>query len=58
VNGQTTGPFDLTTLTQMATLGQLLASSLVWKAGMVEWVHADSVDELKGLLMPPIPPVE
>jgi len=61
VNGQATGPFDIATLTQMVTTGQLTASSLVWKAGMPAWVRADSVDELKGLFanaMPPIPPVE
>lgn len=58
VNGQATGPFDLNTLQQMIITGQLSASSLVWRAGMSEWVRADSVDELKGLFnttMPPIP---
>lgn len=58
VNGQASGPFDINTLTQMATMGQLLASTLVWKAGMAQWVQADTVDELKGLFMPPVPPVE
>ena len=58
VNGQATGPFDLNTLQQMIITGQLSASSLVWRAGMSEWVRADSVDELKSLFnttMPPIP---
>lgn len=58
VNGQATGPFDLAALTQMITVGQFSASDLVWKAGMSIWVRADSVDELKGLFMPPIPPAE
>ncbi len=58
VNGQATGPFDLNTLQQMIITGQLSASSLVWRAGMSEWVRVDSVDELKSLFnttMPPIP---
>ena len=58
VNGQATGPFDLNTLQQMAVAGQLTASSLVWKVGMPEWVRAETVDELKGFFMPPIPSME
>ena len=42
----------------MALSGQLLSSSLVWKPGMTEWTKADSVDELKDLFMPPVPPVK
>ena len=58
VNGQATGPFDLSTLQQMAISGQFTGSSLVWKAGMSAWVAADTVEELKDVLaniMPPIP---
>lgn len=58
VNGQAAGPFDINALTQMATAGQLTANNLVWKAGMTEWVKASSVDDLKGLFMPPVPPTE
>ena len=58
VNGQATGPFEINTLQQMAAAGQFTASSLVWKTGMTEWVRASSVDELKGLFMPPVPPAE
>ena len=61
INGQATGPYDLNALKQMVTLGQFTESSFVWKAGMPEWVRADSVDELKGLFinaMPPIPQEE
>lgn len=58
INGQASGPFDLTTLTQMAAVGQLVASSLVWKVGMTAWTRADSVDELKNMFMPPVPPTE
>lgn len=59
VNGQATGPFDLATLSQMAAVGQFTKDSLVWKAGMSDWVKAETVEELKNILnnvMPPIPP--
>ena len=57
INGQATGPFDMTSLTQMAANGQLTGDSLVWKNGMAHWEKAIAVDELKGLFstMPPIP---
>ena len=58
VNGQTSGPFDRNALMQMALSGQLLPSSLVWKQERKEWMKADSVDDLKDLFMPPIPPVQ
>lgn len=60
VNGQATGPFEISVLTQMATNGQLTADSFVWKAGMAQWAKAGTVDELNTLFantMPPIPPV-
>ena len=61
VNGQPTGPFDITTLTNMAKTGHLKKSSLVWKAGMEEWKKAEAVDELKkvlGNIIPPVPTKE
>lgn len=60
VNGQTTGPFDLNALRQMATAGQLTLDNLVWKDGMAQWAKVGTVEELKILFdsMPPIPPVE
>lgn len=53
-DGQPTGPFDVATLTAMASSGELKPDSLVWKQGMPSWVRADSVDELKGIFPPPI----
>ncbi|SEH50692.1 protein of unknown function [Ruminococcus flavefaciens] len=47
INGQSTGPFDIQTLTQMASSGQLAQKSLVWKNGMAEWAEAGGVEELK-----------
>lgn len=59
VNGQATGPFDISLLSQMASSGQLSSDCLVWKNGMAEWAKAGAVEELKSLfVMPPIPPVE
>lgn len=61
VNGQAAGPFELSSLAQMVTAGQLTSDSLVWKNGMAQWEKAGTVDELKKLFMnamPPIPPVE
>ena len=57
VNGQTTGPYDINTLKQMAATGQFSSDTLVWKPGMSEWVKAETVDELKSMfaVMPPIP---
>ena len=60
VNGQATGPFDISVLAQMAAVGQLTAGSLVWKNGMAQGAKAGTVDELKNLFanaMPPIPSV-
>nr|MBP8641314.1 DUF4339 domain-containing protein [Oscillospiraceae bacterium] len=61
VNGQATGPFDIATLTQMATAGQLTSDSLLWKAGMSQWTKAGMLEELKKLfanITPPIPPAD
>lgn len=60
VNGQATGPYNLSVLQQMAAVGQFNADSLVWKNGMAEWVKAGTIDELKSMfaVMPSIPPVE
>lgn len=58
VNGQATGSFNLDALKQMANAGQFTLDSLVWKAGMPEWVKAGTVEELRGVfanVMPPIP---
>lgn len=60
VNGQTTGPYDINTLKQMAVTGQFSSETLVWKPGISEWVKAEAIDELKPIfaVIPPIPPAE
>lgn len=58
VNGRSNGPYDINTLQQMSFSGQFSGDSLVWTKGMSEWVKANTVDELKQILvndMPPIP---
>jgi membrane protease subunit (stomatin/prohibitin family) len=58
VNGQTTGPFNLQQLAQMAQSGQFTRDSMVWKQGMENWAAAGSVQELSSVFgsVPPPPP--
>ena len=56
IDGKSTGPFSISKLKEMIASGQLSATSLVWKEGMKDWVAAETIEELKGLFMPPIPP--
>jgi len=58
VNGQQTGPFDLSALSQKAASGELTRDTLVWKNGMAAWTPAGSVAELGsvfGQVPPPLP---
>lgn len=57
VNGQQTGPFDVTQLTQMAQSGQLTGDTLVWKAGMAAWGAASTLPELASILNAVPPPL-
>ena len=59
INGQSSGPFDMATLSKMVIAGSLLHDTLVWKTGMPSWVKASSIQELQELFCeasPPIPP--
>ena len=60
VGCQATGPYDLATLRQMIGLGQFSPESLVWKAGMSQWMKAEAVNELNPIFseIPPVPPIE
>ena len=58
VNGQQQGPFDVPTLAAKAREGSLPRGTLVWRAGMANWVAAEQVAELSGVFAsvpPPIP---
>ena len=59
INGQQAGPFDMGTLQGQAGSGALKRDSLVWKAGMAQWLKAGEVPELAALFAnvpPPVPP--
>jgi len=53
-----TGPFDMAMLQKQAASGELNRNTLVWKAGMAQWVKAGELPELAPLFAntpPPIP---
>lgn len=59
VNGQQTGPFEMSALQAKVQSGELTKESMVWKNGMANWQQAGSVQELSslfGAVPPPIPP--
>jgi membrane protease subunit (stomatin/prohibitin family) len=52
------GPFDMNALQQQVASGTLNRNTLVWKAGLAQWVKAGDVPELLPLFSnvpPPIP---
>jgi len=58
-NGQSTGPFGLAQLQEMARNGQLVSSTHVWKPGMDNWLTAGELPDLVAILTaarPPMPP--
>ena len=50
--GKPTGPFEITALRTMVSLGELNSDSLVWKEGMAEWQKAGLQSELTGIFPP------
>lgn len=58
IGGAQAGPFNLQQLQAMAASGQLTKATLVWKAGMANWLAADTQPELAALFtnVPPPPP--
>ncbi len=56
-NGNRIGPFDMSTMATKAADGSIKPESLVWKQGMASWIAAGSVDELKGMFPPALPPL-
>lgn len=58
VNGQQSGPYDMTTLQGLVASGQLKRETLVWNNSMANWTTAGTVTELAGLFHntpPPLP---
>ncbi|HEX5596650.1 MAG TPA: SPFH domain-containing protein [Micromonosporaceae bacterium] len=59
VNGQQQGPYDQAGLAAQAAAGVLTPATLVWRAGMAQWLPAGQVPELTpvlGATPPPLPP--
>ena len=54
-NGEADGPFDVKTLKEMASKGELMKTSLVWKQGMDNWEEAQSIGDLSEIFKPMIP---
>ena len=50
INGQSTGPYEISSLEQMAQAGEIDGSTLVWKPGMDRWTEISYVDELSQIL--------
>jgi len=60
INGQQAGPFDVATLSQYATQGQVNRDTMVWREGMPGWAKAGDQAELGsifGSVPPPLPPL-
>jgi membrane protease subunit (stomatin/prohibitin family) len=55
LNGQQSGPYNLSQLSQFRATGQLTPESLVWKQGLAGWMAASQVAELQSVF-PPVPP--
>jgi membrane protease subunit (stomatin/prohibitin family) len=58
INGAQQGPWDVPTISQKIHAREIQPGTLVWKAGMANWVAAESVGELGGLfgsVPPPLP---
>jgi hypothetical protein len=52
-NGERKGPYDESTLRLLVETGEVAPDDLVWRAGLVDWVHAAQVSAL--YLPPPVP---
>ncbi len=57
VNGQQQGPFDVNSLKNMVTSGQVNNNSLMWMKGMSGWKKAVEINELKDIFTPGPPPI-
>lgn len=56
INGQQSGPFNVSQLQQLVANGTLNPNVHVWRQGMANWELAGSVAELAVLFAPPAPP--
>jgi hypothetical protein len=56
INGQTTGPFMLNQLQELARNGQLTPATYAWKPGMANWDSAGNLADLAALFAAATPP--
>lgn len=56
INGQSSGPYNMQQMQQMAQNGQLTQNMHVWKQGMAGWDLAGNVQEVAALFGAPPPP--
>ena len=59
INGQQNGPFDLNTIMNQISNGQITSDTLIWKQGMPNWAKISTLAEFTqqfGACPPPIPP--
>lgn len=56
INGQQSGPFNISTLQQMAVTNQFTPMHYVWKSGMSGWELANQIGELSQFFASPPPP--
>ncbi len=58
MGGQSGGPFSVADIQNRIAQGQIMATTLVWSAGMAGWQPAGQVPALAGLFQqpPPLPP--
>jgi hypothetical protein len=57
VNGQQTGPFNLSQLQQMVISGQFTPNTFVWKQGMQNWEEAGKLIDIQPLFSSTPPPI-
>lgn len=59
VNGQPTGPFDVSTIISMIMMGQIACDTLLWNDSLAGWTKANELDDFKDSFnkkdIPPIP---
>ncbi len=57
LNGQPTGPFGLSEIQRLISLGKINSSTLLWQPGLANWTKAQDIPELKSLFSPLPPPL-
>lgn len=57
IDGAQQGPFDATQLRALAAAGRLTAATLVWTAGMANWLAAGQVPDVAAVLPQAPPPL-